>query len=258
MEVRPKLSKELDLKHYLSLIRKRLWIVIAVVILGTAASGIVSYMLMKPVYQASTKLIVNSANDKPGMLQLDLNAINTNISLINTYKEIIRTPAIMDLVVKKHPEYNVTTDELMRNITFSSVNGTQVVTLSYPHTDYKKAARIVNAISEEFQNQIPNIMKVDNVFLLHMANENKLPAPIKPNPKLNMAICFVLSLLLGVGLVLLLDYFDDTVKTEADVERYLGLPTLVLIPSIRESDLRGKQKRRSIPRKAGETSHASN
>ncbi|MCQ6560440.1 YveK family protein [Paenibacillus mendelii] len=252
------MTTELDLKHYLSIIRKRIWIVVLVVALGTAAAGFISYMLIKPVYQAYTKLIVNSANDKPGMLQLDINAINTNISLINTYKEIIRTPAIMDLVVQKHPEFGVTTEELMSKITFSSVNGTQVVTLTYSDTDYKRAATIVNAISEVFQEQIPKIMKVDNVYLLHMAKVVKTPAPVKPNPQLNMVISFVLCLLLGIGLVLLLDYFDDTIKTEADVERALGLPTLGLVPSIKQGDLKGKRRKSKISTKAGEASHVSN
>ncbi|WP_232016478.1 YveK family protein [Paenibacillus baekrokdamisoli] len=249
---------ELDLKHYLAIIRKRIWIVIAVIVLGTSAAGVISYMYLQPIYQAYTKLIVNSANDKPGMLQLDLNSINTNISLINTYKEIIRTPAIMDQVVQQHPEYDVTTDELMRNISFSSVNGTQVVTLAYPSTNYKAAAKIVNSISEVFQAQIPKIMKVDNVYLLHMANENKIPAPIKPNKKLNITLSFMISMLLGIGLVLLLDYFDDTIKSEVDVERYLGLPTLVQVPSIRQGDLLNNRKPAPIPKKAGEASRAAN
>lgn len=241
----------------MAIIRKRAWLLIAIVVLSTSLAGVVSYMYLQPVYQAYTKLIVNSANDKPGMLQLDLNAINTNISLISTYKEIIRTPAIMDKVVSEHPDFNVTTDELMRNINFSSVNGTQVVTLSYPSKDYRSAARIVNAISEVFQAQIPKIMKVDNVYLLHMANENKQPAPIKPNPKLNMALMFVISFMFGIGLVLLLDYFDDRIKNEADVERYLGLPTLVQIPSIRQVDLRN-QRNAKPNTKAGEQSRAAN
>ncbi|GGF98599.1 YveK family protein [Paenibacillus abyssi] len=245
---------QLDLRYYVSLIRKRIWIVLLVIVLGAAASGLFSYMLLKPVYQAYTKLIVNSPNDQPGMLKLDLNAINTNISLINTYKEIIRTPAIMDVVVQKHPELGVTTEELMRKIRFSSVNGTQVITLAYQDTDYKKAARVVNSISEVFQQQISKIMRVDNVYLLHMADPAKLPAPVKPNPLLNIAISVVFSLLLGIGLVMLLDYFDDTIKNESDVQRYLGLPTLVMIPSIRQKDFKKRKASATIPSKAGEAS----
>ncbi|MCC3375546.1 Wzz/FepE/Etk N-terminal domain-containing protein [Cohnella sp. REN36] len=225
------MNVDLDLKQVLSLMRKRWWLIAVITLLGTSAVGVYSAFFLKPVYQASTKLIVNSASDLSGF-KLDLNLINSNISLISTYKEIIRTPAIMDLV-SEHPELGVTSDELIRNIGFSSVNGTQVVTLTYPDHDYKKAARIVNEVSVVFQEEIPNIMKVDNVYLLNKADEDKQPAPFKPNKKLHTAAGFVLFLLIGIGTVLLLDFFDDSLKTEADVTAVLGLPTLIVIPKMK-------------------------
>lgn len=240
MEVIVVLSSQLDLKEIVWLIRKKLWLVILVTVLGAAAAGAYSAWVMKPVYQAYTKLIVNSTAGQAGSFKLDLNMINTNLSLINTYKEIIRTPAIMDLVVEKHPELGLTTDQLMHNIRFSSVNGTQVVTISYLDTDYKRAAQVVNTVSYVFQQQIPLIMKVDNVYILHTADSNDQPVKVKPDTKLNTAIGFVAAFLLSITLVLALNYFDDTLRTEADVERYLGLPTLAAIPNIKQGDLKPK------------------
>ncbi|MUT64777.1 YveK family protein [Paenibacillus sp. NEAU-GSW1] len=236
------MSSQLDLKQILMLIRKKLWLVILVAVIGTASAGAYSTWIMKPVYQAYTKLIVNSTVGQAGAFKLDLNMINTNLSLINTYKEIIRTPSIMDLVVEKHPELELTTEQLMRNIRFSSVNGTQVVTVSYMDTDYKRAAQIVNSVSYVFQQQIPLIMQVDNVYILHTADLDKQPGPIKPETKLNIAIGLVVSLMLGIMLVLLLEYFDDTLRSEAAIERHLGLPTLTAVPNIRQSDLRLKTR----------------
>ncbi|SFE85546.1 Capsular polysaccharide biosynthesis protein [Paenibacillus catalpae] len=238
MEVIVVLSSQLDLKEIVWLVRKKLWLVILVTVLGAAAAGAYSAWVMKPVYQANTKLIVNSTAGQAGSFKLDLNMINTNLSLINTYKEIIRTPAIMDLVVEKHPELGLTTDQLMRNIRFSSVNGTQVVTISYLDTDYVRAAKVVNTVSFVFQQQIPLIMKVDNVYILHTADSNDQPVKVKPDTKLNTAIGFVAALLLSITLVLALNYFDDTLRTESDVERYLGLPTLAAIPNIKQGDLK--------------------
>ncbi len=54
--------------------------------------------------------------------------------------------------------------------------------------------------------------------------------PIGPKRNRNIFIAFLLSLAAGVGLAFLLDYLDDSVKTSDDVGRYLGLPTLALIP----------------------------
>jgi capsular exopolysaccharide synthesis family protein len=56
------------------------------------------------------------------------------------------------------------------------------------------------------------------------------PVPIGPNRVRNIFIAFLLSLAAGIGLAFLLDYLDDSVKTSDDVGRFLGLPTLALIP----------------------------
>ncbi|WP_405082193.1 YveK family protein [Paenibacillus chitinolyticus] len=246
------MSIDFEIKRYLAVLRKRLWLILLIVAAGCLITGVVSKYYLKPVYQASTKLIVNSPADNQGMLRLDMNAINTNISLIHTYKEIIKTPAIMDLVVKEHPEYGVTSDDLMRRIQFSSVSDTQIFTLSLEDASYSKAAQMINTVAQMFQKQIPNIMKIDNVFVLHEADPAKTPAPVKPNVPLNVAISFLASLMFAIGLVFALEYFDDTLKTEEDVEHYLGLPTLVAVPEIRAGDM--LPKRTPIGKKVGEAS----
>ncbi|MFC5401542.1 YveK family protein [Cohnella soli] len=244
------------MKQVMSVLRKKWWVVAAITIVGTLAVGTYSSKFVQPVYKASTKLIVNSASDIGGF-KLDLNLINSNISLISTYKEIIRTPAIMDIVAEQS-ELQVTSDELMGNIGFSSVNGTQVVTLTYADHDYRKAAKIVNEVSVVFQQEISKIMKVDNVYLLNEADVNKQPAPFAPNVKFQVAVAFILFLLCGIGTALLLDYFDDTLKSAADVSDVLGLPTLIVIPTIKSSSAEESSDTRtsSDKRKAGESYHA--
>jgi polysaccharide biosynthesis transport protein len=54
--------------------------------------------------------------------------------------------------------------------------------------------------------------------------------PVKPRPLLNIALAIVVGLMLGVGLAFFLEYFDNTIKTPEEAERYLGLPTLGVIP----------------------------
>lgn len=253
------MTMEFDLKEYIGIIRKRIWLIVLLVFISCTATGLYSYMVMKPVYEATTKLIVNSANST-GMTKLDLNAVNTNISLVTTYKEIIKTPAIMNLVAERHPEFALNADQLIGKTRISSVNDTQVITVTVQDASYEKAAHIVNAVSQVFQSEIPAIMKVDNVFLLTQADPSKLPKPVKPDPKLNIALGFVASLILSLGIALLLEYFDDRLKTEEDVQRYLKLPTLIMITHIREEDLNMKHTQTplsSTQHKVGEPSSVS-
>ncbi|WP_161981205.1 MULTISPECIES: polysaccharide biosynthesis tyrosine autokinase [unclassified Akkermansia] len=66
---------------------------------------------------------------------------------------------------------------------------------------------------------------------IEMYDNPLLPsAPYKPDVTLNLAVGAVAGLLLGVGLALLLEFMDTSVKTMEDVERALQVPVLGIIP----------------------------
>ncbi len=68
-----------------------------------------------------------------------------------------------------------------------------------------------------------------------IATYSRLPkVPIGPPRLRNIVIAFLLSLAVGIGLAFLLDFLDDTVKSVEDVDRYLHLPALALIPAGRD------------------------
>ncbi|NGM83587.1 lipopolysaccharide biosynthesis protein [Paenibacillus sp. 7124] len=252
------LSQELDLRDYFRIIRKRLWLIVGIVIIVCGIAGIYSVYIKQPVYEASTKIIVNQTPNQTAVAQLDLNQINTNIQLINTYKEIIKTPAILDIVASKYPQFNLTTDELMKKVNVSSVNNTQVMTLVVRDTSYSKAAEVVNAISLIFKQEIPSLFNVQNVSILNEAkvNPEQAPGPVEPNVLLNLAIAFVVSLMIGLGIAFLLEYMDDTLKTEADIEQVLGLPTLAMITRVGAEEARaGEPVSAAQIRKTGELEH---
>ncbi|MBD3920687.1 lipopolysaccharide biosynthesis protein [Paenibacillus sp. PR3] len=260
--------KELEIKDYVRIIRKRLWWIVTLVVVATLLSGIVSKFVIKPEYEASTKIIVNKTSDVENQ-QLNTDTVNTNLKLIDTYKEIIKTPAIMDVVVEMYPEFGINAEGLIEKVSVSSVNNTQVMTLVVRDQSYEKAARIVNAVSKVFQSEIPALMNVQNVSILNYAKEDGAnKTPVSPNVMLNTMIAFVLTLLIGVGVAFLLEFMDDTLKSEEDVQQILGLPTLAMINRVSASEMNKSQEaeiiakqpaqagtRPTTSRKAGEMEH---
>ncbi|KIL40152.1 lipopolysaccharide biosynthesis protein [Gordoniibacillus kamchatkensis] len=222
------------------IIAKRIWLVALLGVLGVSITAIITHYVIVPQYEASTKLIVNKSSDSANVDKLDITTINSNIQLIKTYKEIIKTPRIMDLVVQQHPELNQTSEQLIKEITVNSVNDTQVMTVIARNKSYKQAANEVNVVSKVFQKEIPSLMKVDNVSILNEADPNDTPAPVSPKMAINIAVSLVLSLMVGIGLAFMLDYFDDTVKTEEEIAELLDLPTLSVIPLIKSQDVHKK------------------
>jgi polysaccharide biosynthesis transport protein len=75
----------------------------------------------------------------------------------------------------------------------------------------------------------------DRSNAVSVATYSRLPrVPIGPQRFRNIFVAFLLSLVAGIGLAFLLDFLDDTVKSVDDVDRYLHLPALALIPSSRD------------------------
>ncbi|WP_082452035.1 YveK family protein [Paenibacillus ihuae] len=252
-------AQELDLRDYFQIVRKRLWMIVSIVIVVCLLAGVYSLYIKNPVYEASTKIIVNQTQQVQSTAsQLDLNQINTNIQLINTYKEIIKTPAILDVVAKDYPQFNTTAEELLKKVNVSSVNNTQVMTLVVRDNSYQRAAEIVNAISLVFKQEIPSLFNVQNVSILNEAklNPTVAPGPVEPNVVMNLAIAFIVSLMIGLGIAFLLEYMDDTLKTEEDIEKYLGLPTIAMITRLGQEETKSTETQaQKLSRKAGDLEH---
>lgn len=243
----------MELKQYFTIILKKWWLIAAIVIIAVATTGIKSYYFTTPIYAANAKLIVNqSSGDEASTL--NTSTVQTSIILINSYKEIIKSSAIMNKVVEKYPDLGKSAAELLSGISVTSANNSQVMNLVYQDTSYAKAAEAVNAVSTVFKEQIPHIMKVDNITILSEADETLSPGPINLNPFINILISMVVSLMLAIGLVFLLDYLDDTLKTEAEITEMFDVPVLVAVGNITDDDLKKNTRTKSL--EVGDGKHA--
>ncbi|CAM2977924.1 Wzz/FepE/Etk N-terminal domain-containing protein [Paenibacillus sediminis] len=246
----------MELKEFIRVIREKLWFIIGLIIVVSASVGIQSYYFTQPMYQASAKLIVNQSVQLGGVNVLDFSSLQTDITVINSYIEIIESSAIMDKVAAQYTELGVSSKQLSNMITVNSANRSQVMELVIYDTSYKRAAEIVNAVAHVFKNEIPSIMKVDNVSILSEAKPDERALPINLNPVIKIIIAGIVSAMMAVGLVFLMDYLDDTMKSEVEVEREIGLPTLTVIAKIKNHDVRTPKTSASALQQVGEGKYA--
>ncbi|WNS77669.1 Wzz/FepE/Etk N-terminal domain-containing protein [Bacillus sp. DTU_2020_1000418_1_SI_GHA_SEK_038] len=243
------MEETISLRELFLTLKKRLSLILIITIIAVMASGIISYFILTPIYQSSTQLLVNQSKNEQAMY--NYSEVQTNLQLINTYNVIIKSPAILDLVVKDL-DLDMTGVQLSEKITVQSAQNSQVVNVSVQDPSPGIAADIANKTAEIFQNEIVKIMNVDNVSILAKATVSESQSPIKPQPLLNIAIALVVGLMAGVGLAFLLEYLDNTIKTENDIEKVLGLPVLGVITVIEEQgDQSARADRKS--RLRGET-----
>lgn len=229
----------MEIQRYWSIVRKRLWLIALITIVLCTAVGYYTSQ-QRPTYQAAAKLMVYQS-EVPGNTSSapDAGAINSNILLIKTFKQLILTPRILEKVAAAYPDLHTSAGELAGKIGISSVSETQIMTVIATDGSYARAANMANAVSKVFQSEIRTLMNLNNVSVLNWADPEAHGGSITPSPAKNVAIAFILSILIGIALAFLLEHMDDSVKTEQEVRAKLGLPLLADVPRIRNRDLIG-------------------
>jgi capsular polysaccharide biosynthesis protein len=220
-------------KDLLKAFKRRLWLIVLITLFATIASGIYSFYFTTPIYQSSTQILANQTRENGQ--RIDFNQIQSNLQLIETYSDIIKSPMILDIVSDKL-ELDRSGKALINQIEISSGEKSQVFTVTVQDKDPETAANIANAIAETFNEQIPTLMNVEIENILSTAEVN--PSPTNLSPKLIIAVGFIFGLLTSIGLSFLLERMDDSIKTERDVEQIFGLPVLGCV-----SEIKGKQKK---------------
>ncbi|WP_449355146.1 YveK family protein [Virgibacillus natechei] len=234
------MEETISLKEIFEVIKKRFWLIVAFILGAALIAAVVSYFVLTPTYQNSSQFLVNQSSNQDGTEQFNSSDIQTNVELINTYNIIIKSPAILDNVIEEL-DLNMTSGALSNKLEVSSAEQSQVVTVTATDPSAEQATNIANTTVEIFQNEIPDIMNVDNVTILTEAELSGQPSPVAPNPVLNIAIAIVLGGMVGVGLAFLLEYLDNTVKSENDIEKHLQVPVLGIISHIDDDDIHVEQ-----------------
>ena len=228
-------AQEIDLREYLSIF-KRYWWVIALITLGIVVlAALYTFFVITPLYESSTTIMVSN----PVLSQnraLDVNELNLNRRLAETYGEIVRSRRVATQVITEM-NLPMTPEALNNKVQVTQVRETEFIQISVTDPDPTLAASIANNIAAAFQDNIVEIMNVDNVSILDEAVESA--SPISPNKPLNVGIGGILGIMTGVFVIFLREYFDNTIHTKEDVARHLELPVIGSIPLIEDKPTRG-------------------
>lgn len=209
---------------------KKRWKLIALItIAATLVSAILSFFVIKPQYEATTKLFIGKQESQ------DNNAYNNNDvmmyqQLMKTYAELAKTSDLVTKAVKSADlDYNQKDIKaILKNLNATPSAETQILDLSFKGGNPKEVLKLTEAITNEFISESKELIPNGNVQVIQ---KPQLPEkPVSPNKKLNIFIAFVLGLMVGVGVVLLLEYLDNTFKSREDLENTLDLPIIGTIP----------------------------
>ncbi len=215
----------INLRELSNLIIKRKIMLVTIVLISVFISVVVSYFIIKPIYQSDATVIVDkSGNDTSNTIQY--NDVMMYENLVTTYAYIGKS----DLVYTdsaKQLNNRISPLEISQSITITPVTNTQLLTISAKGNSAKDASEIVNAVTNSF-------IKVANQLYpagdIRIVNNGKVPqTPVSPNKKYSIAIGFLVGLLLSLGIIFTLESYNNKMETEEDIKKYFDFPVLGVI-----------------------------
>ncbi|WP_195955884.1 YveK family protein [Clostridium saudiense] len=209
-------------------IKKRWTIIVAITLTATIISGVISFFVIDPVYEASTKVFIGKEeSDDAAYNSSDINMYQ---QLLQTYAQAIQTKDLVNRAISGLSYDELETKNILEKLTVNPITSTQILEIKYKSKNPNEAKEVLKNITDEFIVVAKDLVPNGNVRVIE---EVELPEePVSPNKKMNIAIAFLLGLMVSVGLVFLLEYLDNTYKNKDQLEKDLGIPVLGAIPDV--------------------------
>ena len=218
----------IDLKDLFDYYKSKLGVVILFVVLVGILGCLYGLFIQKPMYKSSTSIVlISEAKDNS---QLTYNDVSVNQNLVSTYSEIVKSKRVLGQVIN-NLNLNYTYGTLSDNIEVSSVTGTQIIKITVTDENSKTAMKVANEIGKVFAKEIPELYNISNVNILDTAEV--APSAYNVNVTKQSAISLLAGLVLGLGVVFVMYYFDRSVKNTSQIEDKLKLPVLATVREYR-------------------------
>lgn len=228
----------ITIEDFLKILKKRLKLILIMIIFFTVASIILSFYIIKPKYEAATKLFIGKEpiGEDQSYSQNDVIMYQ---NLMKTYSEIIKTPDILATSINKS-RLNLDVDDVLGKLKVLAIADTQILEVSYRSVNTDEAKKIINSLTEEFISISKELVPNGNVKILQKVRltEN----PVTPNKKINIAIGLLSGIIFGIICAFILEILDKTVSNKEELENDIDLPILGVLP-LTEKTLNIKNER---------------
>lgn len=238
----------IDLQKLWKLFIKHWIFIIVLAVIGAGGSFVVSKYIITKKYSSTVSLLVNSASNNNSNLQFTNQ--QADVQLINTYKNIITQPIILDdvahnlstnqkikvnagkkavtrvnrfgeeIVIEKAvpatyryvpAKYNIKASSIAKMISIKNDVNSQVFNVTVSGTNAQQNKDIANEIAKVFKSKIVKLMNVKNVNVVSDAVVNK--TPIAPNVKLITVAGLLLGTMIAFGILVIKELTDRTIKS---------------------------------------------
>lgn len=220
-------EESIKIQDIIDALKDRWQLIVCITLIATIFSAAFSFFVIKPKYKASTKLFIGKESDDKNS-NYSNNDVQMYQKLLKTYADVITTRDLIEEAFNKD-NIEMSPDTALSRLTVTPKTDTQILEISYTSGDKQECKDVVESVTNRFIEISSELISNSNVRVIEKATLPK--SPISPNKKLNIAVAFMLGLIIGAGLAILLEFLDNTFKDKEQVEKILDLPVLGSIPN---------------------------
>lgn len=221
----------MGLNDYVKILRSR-WITVCVTALVTILGAVLYTLLQTPQYQASTRLFVSTGAGR------SLSDIYTGNRLsqdrVLSYTQLIMGETLAQRTIDRL-DLDMDAKTLAKNVKAKSKPNTVLIDVSVEDESPVRARDIANALSDEFvlmarQLETPTPGAKPDARVVVEQRASIPEKPVVPKKARNIALGIVLGGALGLGLAVVRDQFDNTIKSQEILEEVTGTGAVGYIP----------------------------
>lgn len=226
---------EIDLWEIFLVLLGKLPLMIAVGLFTALIAFLCTTFIMTPNYESTTKVYILSRQNSDNVTYSDLQA---GTQLTQDYAELIQSRFVLEEVIEQL-ELDMDYGTLKGKVRVNTPADTRILSITVTDGNPAAAMRIANAVREASGVHIRNVMDIEAVNVAETAN---LPtAKASPDVRKNTMLGGMLGVMIVAVIAVIAYLTNDTIKTAEDVERYLGLSTLAIIP-LNEGEKKSRKK----------------
>ncbi len=229
----------IDLLELFQVLWHKAWLILLCIFVGAAAAFIYTKAFVTPMYKAKSMIYVFAQREEQqtNLTDLQIGAqLAIDLQTIATTREVVEKPI-------KELGLSYTYEDLVKKIAIDHPTNSRLLSITVSDPDARRAAAISNSLADALRYRIGEIMNTEIPALVESA---VIPVkPSSPSLKKNVAIGGLLAAVLVCGVLIVIYMLDDTIKSEEDVEKYLGKNVLAVFPVDTSIEETGKQKKKT-------------
>lgn len=219
---------------------KSKWKSIFIVALSCFFIGTVySTFFVKQDYESTVKVFIGKQNFQNTSENYNSEEVALYQRLITTYSEIIKSKKLINKSINeskinslKGIDHTIKYEEVIGNLTVTPISNTQIIELKYSSNNAQLSYDLLYSMAENLIAYSKELYPSVNIKVLEQVNV--VNGALMSKKLMISGVSLILGLVIGIGGIVAMMYFDNTFKSKRDLEEEFDIPVIGVIPKFGE------------------------